>query len=125
VLSPEVEPRLQTLVWEDSLPPSPALLRLAAAATPLIDRWDEAAARGILAPSVDLASTRKQLAQAGATYGACKVERLLSSDGAAKAKFLIACADGAVELSQTIDVSSQRITRVALTAPRTMANCAP
>ncbi|MEO8179571.1 MAG: serine hydrolase domain-containing protein [Deltaproteobacteria bacterium] len=124
-LSPEIEPRLQTLLWEDSLPPSPALERLGAAVAPLIAQWDDSNARRILAPSVDMARTRKQLARVGATHGPCNVERALSSDGSTKARFLLACAEGALELSQTIDVRTGQITRLSLAAPRTMANCAP
>jgi hypothetical protein len=123
--SPEAVPRLQTLLWEDSRPPSAVLERSVAAVTPLIARWDDSEARSIFAPSIDMGKTRKQLARAGATYGACKVERALWSDGATKARFLLACADGALELSQTIDAGARQITRLALAAPRTMANCAP
>jgi hypothetical protein len=124
-LSPEGEPRLQTLLWEDSLPPSAALGRLGAAVTPLIAEWDDGEARRIFAPSVELSKTRAQLARARATHGPCTVERALSSDGAAQARFLLACAEGALELSETIDAHAGQITRLSLTAPRTMANCAP
>jgi hypothetical protein len=77
------------------------------------------------AASIDTEKTRKQLARAGATHGACKVERALWSDGAAKAKFLLTCAGGALELSEMIDVNTRQITRASLAAPRTMANRAP
>lgn len=124
-LSPEVEPRLQALLWEHSLPPSALLEQSAAAVTPLIARWDDSEAHRIFAASIDSEKTRKLLARAGAKHGPCNVDHPLWSDGATKARFLLTCAEGPLELSQTVDPGTQQTTRLSLAAPRTMANCAP
>jgi hypothetical protein len=125
VLSPDGNPRLQTLLWEDSLPPSALLERSAEAATGWIHAWDEKAAKKVLAPSMDVERTRRTMSQAAAKYGSCKLDHAVTSDGATTGKFLLACTEGALELSVTVDPKTQRITRPRAVPPRTMANCAP
>jgi hypothetical protein len=41
VLSPGAEPRLQTLLWEDALPPSALLARASTEVASWTRRWDD------------------------------------------------------------------------------------
>jgi hypothetical protein len=123
-LSPEAKPRLQTLLWDSSLPPSPLLQRAADTVVPWLARWDETA-RASLAPNVNVEATRKTLTVLATTHGPCKMDQPLLSDGATKAKFLLSCQGGPLELTVSVDPKTERITAVGAKAPRTQANCAP
>ena len=101
-LTSDVPPRIQALVLESILPPSPQLEAAAQRANGLLAGWDDSTASEILSPDVDIPSLRKQLQSVANFNGTCRIGRPLRGDGVADATFLLACEHGDVELTVTL-----------------------
>ncbi|HET7826448.1 MAG TPA: serine hydrolase domain-containing protein [Anaeromyxobacter sp.] len=120
-LTSDVPPRIQSLVLDSFLPPTPALAAAGEAATGLLARWEDGAAAGLFAPRADLAAVRASFARVTRNQGACALSRAVKSDGAARATFLLACERGEAHLDVELDPATGRAATVAAsTAPGTM-----
>lgn len=90
-LAPTSPPRIQFLLSDGVLPPSPALTSAANGLSALIGRWDRAAAAKLFDKGADLEKIQKTFAATAEQRGACRVERPVSGDGKTKARFRLAC----------------------------------
>jgi hypothetical protein len=90
-LAPTSPPRIQFLLSDGVLPPSPALTSAANGLSALIGRWDRAAAAKLFDKGADLEKIQKTFAATAEQRGACRVERPVSGDGETKARFRLAC----------------------------------
>lgn len=109
---------MQGLIWESNLPPTPALSKAASGVAGLVAHWDEPAAKGLFAATVDLAQARKTLAHLGIDHGSCKVEKPLKGGGEGEGVFHLACHDGSLDLSVTLDPATSRLTAWRAEPPR-------
>ena len=117
-LTPRESPLVQGLIWESNLPPTPALSKAASGVAGLVAHWDEPAAKGLFAATVDLAQARKTLAHLGIDHGSCKVEKPLKGGGEGEGVFHLACHDGSLDLSVTLDPATSRLTAWRAEPPR-------
>jgi len=125
-LSPRSHPRLQALLWRSTLPPSAGMTEAARALAGLVGAWNDGRARSLLAPATDLGRTRKAMARLAVDHGSCSVERPLSGDGSKEGVFLLACSDGPLQLSLSLDEKTGRVSEWSGAPPRApdSPNCA-
>jgi hypothetical protein len=75
-----------------ALPPEPALSDAAAKLSGLLTKWDDAAAKALFDPKeLDAEKMKKLFLETAAARGACSIDKVLGSDGKAKARLLFAC----------------------------------
>jgi CubicO group peptidase (beta-lactamase class C family) len=108
-LSPRAHPRLQALLWESELPPSPLLREAAATLARLLGRWDEATAKALFAVAVDRPRAEKGLARLAAEAGQCTVGRPLRGDGVRQGEFELLCSEGALQLFIALEEPGGRV----------------
>ena len=111
-LTSEVPPRIQALVLEPAMPPSPALVDAASRALSLVSRWDDGQAARLLGPEADPAATKKQLRRVAYNRGSCTIRRALSGDGTRNATFRAGCDHGDVDLSVALGPDGQRVSKI-------------
>jgi hypothetical protein len=95
-LAPTQPPKVQVLEVKSSPPLSEPLRTTVTKLASLGSAWDEAAADGLFAPTVDRGRLRATLSALGAAYGACHADEALEGDGRTKARIRFACDRGAI-----------------------------
>jgi len=100
-LTPESNALIQHLDLRPDLPPSQELASAAERTAALVSRWDDAAAREVLA-GFSVARTRRSFAKEAGT-GPCKVSKQLDGDGRSHGLFELACARTPLDLEVTLD----------------------
>ena len=91
-LAPTMPPRIQALSMKGALPPEPALSDAAAKLSGLLTKWDDAAAKALFDPKeLDADKMKKLFLETAAARGACSIDKVLGSDGKAKARLLLSC----------------------------------
>jgi hypothetical protein len=93
------------------LPPSDAVARAAGRITGLIDSWDDAAYRSLLASTFSKAETKSLFRDIGATHKGCTVEKPVGGDGEARASLALSCKRGGpLKLDLALDDKGERAT---------------
>jgi CubicO group peptidase (beta-lactamase class C family) len=122
-LAPTVPPRLQ--FWEITplgpLPPSVDAAVKALAS--MIGAPDTAALAAVLDPAADAEAAARQL-RAGAAWGSCRTDEVLSGGSDRGARVRLACSRGSLDLSVEVDPASGKVRRLTL-APSGSGTCLP
>jgi CubicO group peptidase (beta-lactamase class C family) len=113
LMSPANPPRVQAATWSEELPADARNARAATRLAAMIGRSDEGATADLFAPSVDRPRARKTLARLAIDHGVCTVisgvleidHEPLGNDR--RARFHLACAEGPVDLTFTLDDAGQ------------------
>jgi CubicO group peptidase (beta-lactamase class C family) len=115
---------LQGMEIGEDLPPTAALARAGSAVVELLDHADAAATTKLTAPA-DTAKVSATLSRLHRVYGDYKLDRAVESDGKETAVFALACAEGPLELTVTLDAGGA-VTSVRGHPPRdpSSPNCA-
>jgi CubicO group peptidase (beta-lactamase class C family) len=108
-LTSDLPPRLQTLVLESALPPSPALTQAALA---LAGPPDEAATKVLFSRAADAEGARRALRKLALNQGVCSGPRPVRGDGATRATFRLACERGEAEVTVTLEPATGKVTGV-------------
>ncbi len=106
-LTPPARTRIQALSLASHAPPSPALEAAAARVAALVGAPFGDEAERLFDPALDRDALRKRLAAAFAARGACRVERPLGGDGAARYRALLACERAPAALDLRLDAGGR------------------
>jgi CubicO group peptidase (beta-lactamase class C family) len=112
-LAPTAPPRVQYLDVRGALPPGPVLQKAIDEVTALAARWDEARARALVAPDVDLKAWARQSQLASLQAGECRAGDTLVGDGT-RALLRLDCERGTLWADVVTDPASGKVTRVVL-----------
>jgi len=111
LLTPALPARIQAVHVREEFPPGERLEGVARGLVRALGTWDEAAP-ALFAPSLDVRRLKNAFEGLGLEHGSCSLERPLTSDGRAEARYRLACADGPRELGFRVD-DGGLVTRVA------------
>jgi CubicO group peptidase (beta-lactamase class C family) len=112
-LAPTMPPLVQYLDVRGVLPPAPPLQKAIDEVVGLIGRWDDARARAVVAPDVDLQALMRQAQMAGLQAGTCRAGETLVGDGT-RALLRLECDRGSIWADVVLDTSTGKATRVVL-----------
>ena len=102
-LTSDAPARIQSLVLESILPPSPQLQQAAARAMALYVHWSTFSAAQLFAPEADTRKVQRAFDLANANQGSCKLGQAVKGDGKTKATFRLTCENGDADLTLKVE----------------------
>ena len=97
-LTSDVPARIQALVLDPILPPTPQLGQVAGRTASILGRWSDDTAAELFASRDDLKKVQRAFARATANHGACRLADSVRGDGARSATFRLTCEHGDLDL---------------------------